>query len=101
MATRTAAVATLVTALAVLVALAIADSDPAGSDASPKMRVTEVESVQVDTTKADAVRQALETGLIEEDQNPCTYPADLREVIELSDDECAGELGRALAEQYD
>lgn len=58
-------------------------------------------STQADTTKADAMFKALKAGEIREEQTPCTYPAALREVIGLSDEHCAGELGRTLAAQYD
>jgi hypothetical protein len=61
----------------------------------------ELRSAQVDTTKFRAMKRAMRSGQIEEDQNPCTYPAWLREVIELSDEQCRGELGRALATQYE
>jgi hypothetical protein len=64
-------------------------------------RVVEDQGLQVDTTQADAVMEALRAGEIREEQNPCTYPADLRAVIELSDEDCAGELGRVLEEQYE
>lgn len=42
----------------------------------------------------------MRAGEIEEDQNPCTYPAELREAIELSDEQCGGDLGRMLPRQY-
>jgi hypothetical protein len=62
---------------------------------------SDLESGQEDTTQFVAMRKALEAGEIHEDQNPCTYPADLREDIGLTDSQCAGELGRMLARQYD
>ncbi len=60
----------------------------------------DVRGAQADTTKADAVMEALLAEEIKEEQNPCTYPAELREIIELSDEQCDGALGQTLAKQY-
>ncbi len=62
---------------------------------------TQLESTATDTTKFEAMRRAVKAGEIREEQNPCSYPAYLREIIELTDEQCAGELGQKLAEQYD
>lgn len=66
----------------------------------PAQLRADLKAGQHDLTKFDAMSEALEAGRIEQDQNPCTYPADLREVIELSDAQCDGELGEVLKEQY-
>jgi hypothetical protein len=55
---------------------------------------------QEDTTKFDAMSEALEDGEIKQEQSPCTYSRYLREIIELSDEDCSGALGRTLERQY-
>jgi hypothetical protein len=68
---------------------------------SPTQLRTDLQSAQEDTTQFEAMRKALEAREIQEDQNPCTYPAALRQTIGLSAAQCAGQLGRMLARQYD
>ncbi len=94
----------------VAVCLGVAVFSAAGDGGSPSADAAaaygeptpaDLASTQTDSVMSDAVYKALKAGEIHEGQNPCTYPAALRAVIELSDEQCAGELGRVLAEQFD
>ena len=61
---------------------------------------TDLESAQENTAMFEVMEAAVNAGHIHQGQNPCTYPRELRDVIELSDDRCSGAVGETLAEQY-